>query len=424
MKHRIVPRRALAEARRKAAAARAVVVSGPRQAGKSWLLQKLATELRGTYLTLDDPAELAAARSDPTGFVRRDERGPLLIDEVQRGGDPLVLAIKAAVDRSNDLGQYVLAGSTRFLSEPRLSESLAGRARFVDLWPLTQGEIDELPAGDAFVEAILAGAEAVVEHAGAVSGDSRADTFARVVRGGFPEAALGAGERERFDFFADYVRTVSQRDIRELSRMSERIELPTILRLLAARTAAELNVSNLANDAALGRDTTRRYLPLIEAILLLHRVPGWARGPTSRSKSRPKIHLCDSGLAAWLADVRHHDLRRPGHPLDGALLESFVVNELVRQTTWASYPAEIRHWRDRAGREVDVIVAIGIGRIVGIEVKAAVDVHAGDFRHLEYLRDQLGAPFQLGIVLHCGDRMRRFGDRLIAAPVSAVWAGR
>ena len=406
------------------ASARAIVVSGPRQAGKSWLLQQLAAELHGTYLTLDDPAELAAARSDPSGFVRREGPGPLLIDEVQRGGDPLVLAIKAAVDRSNDPGQYVLAGSTRFLSEPRLSESLAGRARFVDLWPLTQGEIDELPAGDAFVEAILEDAEAVVEHAATVTGESRADTFARVVRGGFPEAALGASERERADFFADYVRTVSQRDIRELSRMSERVELPMILRLLAARTAAELNVSDLANDAALGRDTTRRYLPLIEAILLLHRIPGWARSPAARSKSRPKIHLCDSGLAAWLGGVRHSDLRRPGHPLDGALLESFVVNELVRQTTWASAPAEVRHWRDRAGREVDVGVEAGIGRVVGIEVKAAIDVHADDVRHLAYLRDQLGAAFQLGVVLHCGDRLRRFGDRLIAAPVSAVWAAR
>jgi hypothetical protein len=98
-----------------------------------------------------------------------------------------------------------------------------------------------------------------------------------------------------------------------------------------------------------------------------------------------------------------------------------VVNELLRQTTWASYPAEIRHWRDRAGREVDVVVAVGVDRVVGIEVKAAVDAHARDFHHLEYLRDRLGAAFQLGIVLHRGERLRRFGDRLIAAPVSAVW---
>jgi hypothetical protein len=259
------------------------------------LLRRLAAEVSGTYLTLDDASEVAAAQADPAGFVRREGQAPLLIDEVQRGGNALVRAIKAAVDRSNDPGQYVLAGSTRFLREPRLSESLTGRARFVDLWPLTQGEIDELPAGDALVEAVLAGPEAAVAHAAAARGGARADVFARVVRGGFPEVALGAGERERFDFFADYVRTVSQRDIRELSRMAERVELPTILRLLAARTAAELNLSDLANDAALGRDTARRYLPLVEAILLLHRVPGWARSPASRSKSRPKVHLCDSG---------------------------------------------------------------------------------------------------------------------------------
>lgn len=188
---------------------------------------------------------------------------PLIIDEVQRGGDPLVLTIKAAVDADSSRGQFLLAGSTRFLAEPRLSESLAGRARFVDLWPLSQGEIDETVRGDRLIDALF---EAPANLADGVTVlVSRAEVMTRITRGGFPEAVLSGSDRTRRAFFADYVRTVSQRDITELSRLGERVDFDRVLRLVAARTANELNATSLANDAGLGSETMRRYLPLLEA---------------------------------------------------------------------------------------------------------------------------------------------------------------
>jgi predicted AAA+ superfamily ATPase len=140
---------------RKLAGARGLMVNGPRQSGKSELLRMLQRRLGGTLLTLDEPRYLQLARTDPTGFVQ-DRTRPLMIDEVQRAGDPLVLAIKVILDSSQERGQVVLAGSTRFLTEPRLSESLAGRVRFVDLWPFSQGEIDQLgPSGDCLLDRLV-----------------------------------------------------------------------------------------------------------------------------------------------------------------------------------------------------------------------------------------------------------------------------
>jgi uncharacterized protein len=401
-------------------ASRVVVVNGPRQVGKSWLMRRLAETTTGTYLSLDDTANLRSARLDPAGFVLR-EHGPLLIDEVQRGGDPLVLAIKAAVDRSDERGQYILAGSTRFLTEPRLSESLAGRARFVDLWPLSQGEIGRLTVGDRFLDAAVYGAEALADLGREAAPLSRAATFERVLRGGYPEAVLATSDRDRNEFFSDYLRTISQRDITELSRMADRIDLPSVLRLLASRTASELNMTDLSNDAGLGRDTVRRYLPLIDAIFLTHRLPAWSGNLTSRTKRRPKTHLTDTGLVGHLARVRVDDFARPGNAFAGPLLETFVINELTRQLAWTDHQVTLSHWHDANDREIDVIVESGAGNLVGIEVKAAIDVDDGDFRHLTYMRDRR-PNFVAGVVLHCGDRVRRFGDRLFAMPVSTLWS--
>jgi uncharacterized protein len=401
-----------------------IVVNGPRQSGKSWLLRRLATE-SGRYVSLDVPAELRAARLDPSGFVGSSgDTGPfpLLIDEVQRAGDPLVLAIKVAADAASEPGRFVLAGSTRFLTEPRLSESLAGRARLVDLWPLAQCEIEGVDPPN-LCDLMLGSFSDLAAFADAVPPSNRASSFVRVVRGGYPEAVPLESPVDRAEFFADYVRTIAQRDIREISRLGQRIELPDVLRLLAARTATELNHTSLANDAGLGADTMRRYVPLVETIFLAMRLPAFGTNLASRVVRRPKMHLVDSGLAAHLIGVRDHaPFARPGHDAAGPLLETFVANEVVRLAGWSVEQPAVKHWRDEQKREVDIVLEAPDGRIAGIEVKAAADLDDGDVRHLAYLRDRLGDRFVSGVVLHCGDRGRRLGDRLVSMPVSALWS--
>jgi predicted AAA+ superfamily ATPase len=402
--------------------ARGVIVNGPRQAGKSELLKMLHGRLDGTLLTLDRPQHLRLARTDPTGFVE-DRTRPLMIDEVQRGGDPLVLAIKVVLDSSQERGQVVLAGSTRFLTEPRLSESLAGRVRFVDLWPFSQGEIDQLgPLGDRFLDRLTGPTDDLYHSSTAAPRLARRDVYTRLCVGGFPEAVLAEGQRDRAEFFADYSRTISQRDITELGRVAERIELQAVLRLIAERTATPLNATGLAHLIGTSEDSMRRYLPLVETIFLSYQLPAFAPGAGAHARRRPKVHMTDTGLAAALLGVTPDRLLHPDATIVGQLLETFALMELVKQSTWADEQVRLTHYRDRERREVDIVAETPDGRVAGIEVKAAIDVDQRDFRHLTYLRDRLGTRFTNGVVLHCGPEPARWGDRLLSLPISALWA--
>jgi uncharacterized protein len=412
----MLPRRALSTARRRIRAARVVVVNGPRQSGKSALLAVLQNELGGTYLTLDAKSDLRMARTDPGGFVT-NYAPPLFIDEIQRGGDPLVLAIKHEIDRSPERGRFILAGSTRFLTEPRLTESLAGRVRFVDLWPLSQGEIAD--GRDSFVDRVFDEPEALLsERATALS---RRDVFERVVIGGFPEAVLADNSTDRKEFFSDYIRTTTSRDVRELADLEHTSRLRQLVRLIAARTSTEINYSDLAREVDIPVATMRRYLPLFETVYLHQSIPAWSRNLSSKVVHRPKMHMMDSGLAAYLCGLDAVAMTRSPSSAVGQLFETFVAGEISRQLTWSEVDATVHHWRTRNGQEVDLVLETMAGQVVGVETKAAVDVGEDDFRGLRILRDQLGDDFVVGVVVHCGDRPRKFGDRLYSVPVSAIW---
>lgn len=394
---------------------RVTVINGPRQSGKTTLLRDLVADL-GTFTTLDDDQTLQYALFDPTSFVD-GVSSPLAIDEVQRGGDRLVLAVKASVDRSGRPGSFLLAGSTRFLTVPQLSESLAGRAEIIDLWPFSQGEI--VGVRDRFIDVAFVDPRELVQTRPELL--TREDLFARVVAGGFPEPlALPAEVRGRW--FRNYLRTVIERDVVEASAVRQADELPRMVRLLAANTAGELVPSRIAGDLKLGDDATRRYLSLLELVGLLVRIPAWVPSLTTREKRHPKAVLVDTGLAAASLGLGLQSLLRAPSQMAGSLLESFVTMELVKQSTWADTPVVIRHWRDRGGAEVDLIVEAVDGRIVAIEVKASQSVTPADLRHLQRLRDALGDRFVAGIVLHLSTTAAQLGDRLCSLPVSTLWS--
>jgi predicted AAA+ superfamily ATPase len=375
-------------------------------------------KLGGTAVSLDEVQAREAARIDPEGFIG-DVALPLFVDEVQRGGDGLLLAIKRAMDLRRRRGQFVLAGSTRFLTEPRLSESLAGRVRFVDLWPLSQGEIEQ-QGPERFVERCFVGPDAL--RAIVPPALTRAEVFERVCAGGFPEAVLSPSARLQRAFFSDYLRTILQRDIRELTRVSDRVDLGRLARLLAARTANEVVMVDIARDLGVDQRTTGRFLALLGTLYLHHTIPAWSRNLTAKAARRPKLHMVDSGLAAYLLGVNPANLARPLATHSGPLLETFVAGEIGRQLTWSDIDARLHHFRDRSGIEVDLVLDTPDGRIVAIEVKAAASVNDDDLNALRLLRGRLGDDFIAGIVLHCGKRSDAFGDRLLALPVSALWA--
>lgn len=422
----LAPRHAAEQVRRSLREAPVVVVSGPRQSGKTTLVRdQLHPLIGGVYVTLDDEAQLQACRADPVTYI--DRPAPFAIDEFQRAGDALLHAIKAAVDRDRVPGRFLLTGSTRFLTLSRISESLAGRVHIVDLWPFAQGEAERLgPRSDALLPALFAPGAAVrrIRRCGL---PTRREIFERICRGGYPEAQrLEPPARRRF--FSHYLRTVTQRDVPEISRIRHIEELPRILRLLAASTAQEIHDADLSARLDIDRRTLRaNYLPLLHTVYLAFEIPAWSRNLVSRVTRRPKSYLGDTGIAAHLLGVDPARLAEPTAPAAGPLIETFAANELVRQV--ARFGDELGvalfHYRAHTGSEVDLIVEGTDGRIVGIEVKASASVRREDFRPLTAMRDRLDglrdARFERGVVLYTGTEALGFGDRLEALPLAALW---
>ncbi|MFJ4105134.1 ATP-binding protein [Amycolatopsis japonica] len=396
---------------------RIVILNGPRQAGKTTMLRHLHRRHGGTSFNLDDEQLLQAAIEDPVGFAGTGSE-PRLIDEVQRAGDPLIRAIKAEVDAESGPGRYVLAGSTRFLATPSLSESLAGRGVVVDVWPFSQGEFEG--RFERFIDVAFDEPGRLL-GLGSANVD-RADYFARICRGGFPEPALLGGARARKAWFRAYVQAIAERDIREMSRINEPSAMTALLAYLASITAQEHNSVNTSTRTGLHRTTVNKYVELLEAVFLVHRLPAWSRNLTSRAVKHAKLHLTDTGLAASLLGVSPESLAKPVAPTRGPLVETFIVNELAKQATWSEAEVRLHHWRVSGGAEVDVVVERDDGQVVGVEAKARDTVTAADFRGLAQLRDLLGDQFTQGIVLHTGSQGAiSFGDRLMALPLDSLW---
>jgi len=413
-----IERKAEAELLRMMRASRAVVVNGPRQAGKSALLRRIADSYgAGAYISLDDRVELRAARLDPVGYLA-ERPTPLFLDEFQRGGDPLVLALKSRLDRQGRRGQVVLAGSTRFLAEPRISESLAGRVRFLDLWPLSQGEIHG--GDDGLLRALLSGVAAVRRRRPAPL--KRSEVAARIATGGLPEAVLLDRERDRRDLFDAYVRTIVQRDIPTLAAIRQGDELEVLWRLVAARTGGELVPASVARAAGVPDATARRYLTLLETVFAFHVLGPFAANLSVRMSGRPKVHVVDVGVATHLLRETAARLGSVTNPAFGPLLETFVANELARQRSWSDEIVDLHHLRVHGGTEVD-IVAVGTGgAVAGIEVKATASPTPEDTRGLRWLADAVGDRFVQGVIVCLVEAPVALARNITAVPVAAVWA--
>lgn len=389
-----------------------VLINGARQTGKTTLVRWLSAHERpARYLTLDDAATLSAARADPSGFIAGLD-GPIVLDEVQ-GAPELFPAIKMAVDRRRVAGRFLLTGSANVLTLPRLSESLAGRMEILTLWPLSQGEIEGLREG--FVDVLFAQPPpALATRAG-----GRADLLRRIVRGGYPELQGRAAER-RSAWFASYVTTILQRDIRDLAQIDGLTAMPRLLSLLAARTSSLLNFAELSRSAAMPQTTLKRYASLLETTFLVHLIPAWSSNLSKRLIKTPRLAFNDTGLAAHLIGASEQRLHDEADRV-GALLENFVASELEKQLSWNQTRATLHHFRTLAGQEVDLILEDATGKLVGIEVKASATVTQNDFRGLTALRDVAGNRFHRGVVLYTGSEALPFGPNLYALPMPSLW---
>jgi len=402
---------------------RAVVLHGARQCGKSTLARLVAAERGGTYASLDNDAVRQAALDDPRGFLL-NQAHPLVVDEIQLGGDRVVRALKQLVDADPAPGRFLLTGSTNFLTVPTISETLAGRVQLLRLWPLSQAEIAGTSPEGVGTWFRDTEAPSTPTRPAAPTMLSRRDYLELACRGGYPEV-LALPPHLRRDWFDSYARTVVERDVLALGDLRRRDLLPTVLEWIAANTAREVNVQAAAGRIGLDRATLNSYLAWMETVFLVHRLPGWSRNPSARAVRRPKLHMTDTGLAAGLLGLEADALNAPTAPATGPLLETFVVNEIARGLAVSAERLRLHHYRDHRGQEVDLVIERPDGAVVAAEIKATGSPSAVQLRHVAHLRDRLDetAPgaFRAGVLLHTGEEELTVGDRLHLRSISALW---
>jgi predicted AAA+ superfamily ATPase len=389
---------------------RVVLVAGPRQAGKTTLAEAIARENGLAFFTLDNPTTLSAARSDPVGFLRGLDRA--VIDEIQRAPD-LLLAIKESVDTDKRPGRFLLTGSANLMTLPRVADSLAGRMEIIRLLPLAQTEIcgrekdffgplfrgeppscGEMIVADALVEAVLTG--------------------------GYPEAVARTSWSRRQTWHLDYLDAILSRDVRDIAHVEDMARMPQLMALLAAHAGGLVNYSTLGAGIGVSHVTTRKYLGVFESLFLIRTLQPWHTNRISRLIKTPKVHFLDSGLLASLREVTPERLKRDRSPF-GAILESFVFAELLKLASWSDARLTFSHFRDKEKNEVDIVIEDMRGRVIGVEIKASATVTASDFKGLKHLKEACGDKFVCGLVLYDHDKVVPFGERLFAAPLSALW---
>jgi uncharacterized protein len=391
-----------------------VLVVGPRQAGKTTLAKLYANKDR-PYITLDDPATLAVARSDPAGFVRGLKQA--VIDEVQRAPD-LLLAIKESVDKDQAPGRFLLTGSTNLMALPIVADSLAGRLEVITLLPFAQAELAGTP-GD-LLERLFDG-NGLPAVTNPVVGDALMDI---VLKGGYPEALRRTSASRRQTWLQDYVALILDRDVRDIANIDQLGRMPRLLDMLAAHAGQLVNHSSYGAALGLTVPTARKYVGILERLFLTRMLPPWSHNAVSRLTKTPKLHFLDTGLLAALRDVSPAQLQKDRNrerTAWGPLLENFVVSEVLKLATWSDKRFRISHFRTKEQDEVDVVIEDRRGRVIGIEVKASATVRSNDLRGLRQLQAAVGSKFVQGLVLHDHDRITPFDEKLHAGPVSLLW---
>ena len=384
-----------------------VVVTGPRQAGKSTLVQRDPRFRQREYVSLDTLADLARARQDPEGFVRG--RGPLTVDEAQRCPD-LLVAVKREVDRRRRPGQFLLSGSANFALLTAVTESLAGRAIYHELAPMSRRELGAGTAAPPLLGTLLDGGGPNL------TATATPITPGEVLAGGFPPAALGP-ERARDAWFEGFVQTYVERDVRHLSQVADLVAFQRVLRLTALRTGALLSPTELSRDAAVPVATVHRYLGLLRASYLLRTLPPFLGNHASRLIKSSKAYLTDSGLACHFAGVRDAaGLRRS--PLAGALLESYASQNISAVLAAHRPRASLLFWHVQGRSEVDFVVEED-DRCIAIEVKSASRWRAADLAGLVAFQ-RVTPGCRAAVLAHNGTEVTRLRDGLWAIPLGLL----
>lgn len=335
----------------------AVLLTGPRQVGKTTLLRKISEPSR-TYVTLDDPLLRSLATSDPALFLQQF-RPPLLIDEVQYAPE-LFPFIKMAADREARPGLFWLTGSQQFQMMKNVTETLAGRVGILNLLGLSSREEYHIP-NKPFLPATTSD-EALPPNIDL----SLHAVYARILRGSYPALVSGA-ITDRDLFYRSYLQTYIERDVRALAHVGDANAFLRFIRAAAARTGQLLNMADLARDTGVSLNTAKNWLSVLRASLLVTLLDPYHTNLTKRIVKTPKLYFLDTGLCAFLTGWSDVTTLANG-AMAGAILETFVVSEVIKTWEYAGRQPTLYFYRDQDQHEIDLLISAN-GRLHPVEVK-------------------------------------------------------
>ena len=387
-----------------------VLLTGPRQVGKTTLLERLRTRGR-TYVSLDDPTVRALAQEDAALFFQRFEP-PVLIDEIQYAPGLLPI-MKTIVDKARKPGMIWLTGSQQFQVMRGVSETLAGRVAILNLLGFSRRERHRKQLS---VPPFLPTSSALAPRERSHATSRLKQVYHDIWTGGYPALAVGQ-VTDRDLFYSSYVQTYLQRDVRDLAQVGDQAAFLRFLRASAARTAQLLNLSDLARDADISVNTAKAWLSILEGSFQVMRLPPYHTNVTRRLVKAPKLYFLDTGLCAYLTDWTTPETLETG-AMSGAMLETHVVSEILKSWLARGHTPQLYYYRDRDGREIDLVM-INDRTLYPMEIKKTMRPTSSMARTFQAL-DRLGMTRGPGAVLCLTEQLLPLDTTTQAVPVGFV----
>ena len=393
-----------------------VFLNGPRQAGKSTLVQKLAEKrFPAHYISLDNMTQLASAQNAPYEFLN-SQQDPLIIDEVQMAPE-LFRPLKEQVDnirrknKKHSKGRFLLTGSANIMALPKLSDALVGRMSVKSLYPFSVSEV--LNGKEDFLKRLFR-----KDFQNIKSSNPPLDECINLAT--FPDISRKT-RKEYSEWFDSYLITILQHDVKMLSQLKKINLLPNLLRILASQAGSLINEASISRSAGLNAVSGKEYRNILQAMFLTFTIPPWHQNTRKRLVKSSKGYLMDTLLLCYLQGWSLGGLSKRHPNFYGHIVENFIAVELVKLISFSEMSVRLLHFRTSDNKEVDFILELPNGRLSAIEVKAGDTVTASNFKGILSFKELSLKNFVCGIVLYNGKQVVPFGKDLFAVPFSALW---
>jgi len=385
----------------------AVVLTGPRQSGKTTLLKHLFAK-DCSYVSLEPLDVRSAAAADPRSFLEMHQP-PVIFDEAQYAPE-LLPYIKERIDKNRSKhGQYLLTGSQNLLLMERVTESLAGRAAMLRLLPLSYRELLGCPGAALPWEAKKK--HPPRKHV------TYPELWKSFIRGGYPELAAEPG-RNLSLWHASYIQTYLERDVRTLRQVGDLTQFQSFLRALAARTGQLLNLADMSRDLGIALNTCKAWLSVLEATFQVIMLRPYFANVGKRLVKTPKVYFSDTGTLCHLAGLKDPEHAASG-PMGGAIFETAVLSEITKALINQGEQPHLYFWRTSAGTEVDIIIEAG-GKLIPVEVKLSATPRPAMASGLNTFRKDFGKKAGAGFLVHPGDVRLPLGQEVAAIPFTEL----